>query len=96
MSDPRSILESLDYGPAPESDEDARSWIARWGDAMPLFIDGAFETPAGRENSGWLRSRRMMLGFGVTLSSSRAYSHLRAPPWRSRKLCFQASKLAWS
>ena len=49
MSDPRSILESLDYGPAPESDEDARSWIARWGDAMPLFIDGAFETPAGRE-----------------------------------------------
>jgi aldehyde dehydrogenase (NAD+) len=39
------ILDSLDYGPAPESDKDARAWIAKHATAG-LFIDGAWRKPA--------------------------------------------------
>ncbi|OYO32347.1 aldehyde dehydrogenase [Janthinobacterium sp. PC23-8] len=35
----------MDYGPAPESDTDARAWLARHSDGFGHFINGAF-TPA--------------------------------------------------
>ena len=35
-------FDTMDYGPAPESDTDARAWLARHGDGFGHFIDGAF------------------------------------------------------
>ena len=36
------IFESMDYGPAPESDKEARAWIAANGPEFGHFIDGGF------------------------------------------------------
>jgi aldehyde dehydrogenase (NAD+) len=36
----RDILETMDYGPAPEARDQADSWIARHGGSFKLFIDG--------------------------------------------------------
>ncbi|HVZ12836.1 MAG TPA: aldehyde dehydrogenase family protein, partial [Bauldia sp.] len=38
------ILDTMDYGPAPESDKDARAWI-RQHDRAGLYIDGAWRQP---------------------------------------------------
>jgi aldehyde dehydrogenase (NAD+) len=38
------ILDHLDYGPAPESDKEARAWLARHAETR-LFIDGAWRAP---------------------------------------------------
>jgi aldehyde dehydrogenase (NAD+) len=43
------ILDDLDYGPAPESDAEARAWLARHKDGTLLYIGGAWRQPkAGR------------------------------------------------
>ncbi len=39
------IIDSMDYGPAPESDSQARDWIARHKEGAPLFIDGGWRAP---------------------------------------------------
>ena len=41
------IFESMDYGPAPESDAEARAWIKQAGPRFGHFINGAF-TDAGK------------------------------------------------
>ena len=45
------ILDTMDYGPAPESDTEAREWIARHGEGAELFINGAWVKP---ESGEWL------------------------------------------
>ena len=40
------ILDTMDYGPAPESDTDARAWIKRHADGAGLFINGGWRKPA--------------------------------------------------
>ncbi len=47
MTDIRTISESLDYGPAPESDREARAWIEKLEGQAPLFINGEFLRPKG-------------------------------------------------
>ena len=42
------ILDTMEYGPAPESDTDARGWIAKHAEAS-LFIDGAWTRPLSGE-----------------------------------------------
>ncbi len=42
----REIFDTMDYGPAPESDGEPRAWIAKRGPAFGHFIDGRF-TEAG-------------------------------------------------
>ena len=44
------ILETMDYGTAPESSAAALKWIEERGADFGLFIDGAFVKPAGRES----------------------------------------------
>ena len=39
------ILDHLDYGPAPESDQEARIWLARHADGFNLFIGGTWRAP---------------------------------------------------
>ena len=45
------ILDTMDYGPAPESDIEARAWIAKHGEGAGLFINGAWVKP---ESGQWL------------------------------------------
>ena len=44
------ILETMDYGTAPESSAVALKWIEERGADFGLFINGAFVKPAGRES----------------------------------------------
>ena len=44
------ILETMDYGTAPESSAAALKWIEERGADFGLFINGAFVKPAGRES----------------------------------------------
>ncbi|MFT4162800.1 aldehyde dehydrogenase family protein, partial [Shinella sp.] len=37
------ILETMSYGPAPESDKEARAWIKGLGGETKLFIGGAWK-----------------------------------------------------
>jgi aldehyde dehydrogenase (NAD+) len=39
------ILDDLQYGPAPESDAEARAWLARHKEGTRLFIGGAWRAP---------------------------------------------------
>lgn len=45
-----AILDSMDYGPAPESANEARAWLAKHAKGFGLFIDGRW-TAAGRNDS---------------------------------------------
>ena len=47
------ILDTMDYGPAPESDTEARDWIAKHGEGAKLFINGAWVEP---ESGEWLET----------------------------------------
>ncbi|GAB5387866.1 MAG: aldehyde dehydrogenase family protein [Alphaproteobacteria bacterium] len=40
------IFDSMDYGPAPESDSEARAWIAGFGGRFGHYIDGEFTKPS--------------------------------------------------
>jgi hypothetical protein len=42
----REIFDTMEYGPAPESDAEVREWIADKGPAFGHFIDGRFTKPA--------------------------------------------------
>ncbi|OWU86118.1 aldehyde dehydrogenase [Oceanicola sp. 22II-s10i] len=41
----KEIFETMDYGPAPESAEDALAWIVDQGASFGNFVDGAFTDP---------------------------------------------------
>ena len=47
------ILDTMDYGPAPESDTEARAWIAKHGEGAGLFINGEWVKP---ESGEWLET----------------------------------------
>ncbi len=42
MASVAEIFKTMDYGPAPESDAEARAWLARHGGKFGHFVDGAF------------------------------------------------------
>ncbi len=44
------ILDTMSYGPAPESDKEARAWIKGLGGEAKLFIGGAWKRPKGGES----------------------------------------------
>ena len=48
MNKIKDILRTMEYGPAPEDDKDARAWLARHKAGFGQFINGAF-TPAKGE-----------------------------------------------
>ena len=47
MTSVKEIFETMDYGPAPESDAEARKWLASRGPSAQFghFIDGAWTEP---------------------------------------------------
>ena len=53
MASVAEILDTMDYGPAPESDTEARDWIAKHGEGAKLFINGAWVAP---ESGEWLET----------------------------------------
>ena len=46
----KEILETMDYGEAPESAEQAKEWIAKHSGKMGLYINGSIECPDGRDS----------------------------------------------
>ena len=46
----KEILETMDYGEAPESAEQAKAWIATHSGKMGLYINGSIECPDGRDS----------------------------------------------
>ena len=46
----KEILETMDYGEAPESVEQAMEWIAKHSGKLGLYIDGSIECPDERES----------------------------------------------
>ena len=46
----KEILETMDYGEAPESAEQAQAWIATHSGKMGLYINGSIECPDGRDS----------------------------------------------
>ncbi len=45
-----TFFDSMEYGPAPEADGEARAWLKRHGAELGHFIDGGFVAPAA---GGW-------------------------------------------
>ena len=45
MTTVREIFETMEYGPAPESDAEARKWLASHGGTFGHFIDGGWTEP---------------------------------------------------
>jgi aldehyde dehydrogenase (NAD+) len=45
MTSVKEIFETMEYGPAPESDAEARKWLASHEHRFGHFIDGAWTTP---------------------------------------------------
>ncbi len=45
MTTVQEIFETMEYGPAPESDAEARQWLASHAGLFGHFIDGAWTTP---------------------------------------------------
>jgi aldehyde dehydrogenase (NAD+) len=45
MTSVREIFETMEYGPAPESDAEARKWLASHDSTFGHFIDGAWTAP---------------------------------------------------
>ena len=45
MTTVREIFETMEYGPAPESDAEARKWLASHGAEFGHFIDGEWTSP---------------------------------------------------
>ncbi len=52
------ILDTMEYGPAPESDTEARAWIAKHAEAG-LFIDGGWRKP---ESGEWFETANPATG----------------------------------
>ena len=46
MSSVAEIFETMDYGPAPESDAPVREWLARHGDAFGHYVNGGWRAVA--------------------------------------------------
>ena len=44
------ILDTMEYGPAPESDKEARAWIAALGGETKLFVGGQWRKAKSGES----------------------------------------------
>jgi aldehyde dehydrogenase (NAD+) len=42
----KEILQTMDYGPAPESTKEAQAWLESHGRRFGLFVDGAWTDAA--------------------------------------------------
>ncbi|WP_299869156.1 aldehyde dehydrogenase family protein [uncultured Hoeflea sp.] len=47
MNEIREILDTMDYGPAPEDDKDVRAWLAGHEDGFGHFVGGSFTKAKG-------------------------------------------------
>ena len=43
----KEIMETMEYGPAPESNTDVKRWLESHSDGISHFINGKFVTPTG-------------------------------------------------
>src|SRR5687767_4455253 len=48
MTSVSEIFDTMAYGPAPESDKEARAWMAPFGGTLTHFIDGRWHAPSDK------------------------------------------------
>ncbi|WP_395316626.1 aldehyde dehydrogenase family protein [Variovorax sp. UC74_104] len=80
-------FDTMDYGPAPESDTDAREWLARHAEGFGHFIDGRF-TPAAEgahfetaEPATGQRLARIAQGSATDVDAAVAAARAAQPGW---------------
>ncbi|WP_295980878.1 aldehyde dehydrogenase family protein [uncultured Variovorax sp.] len=80
-------FDSMDYGPAPESDTDAREWLARHAEGFGHFIDGRF-TPVAEgahfdtaEPATGQRLARIAQGSAKDVDAAVAAARAAQPGW---------------
>ena len=80
-------FDTMDYGPAPESDTDAREWLARHAEGFGHFIDGRF-TPAAEgahfdtaEPATGQRLARIAQGSAKDVDAAVAAARAAQPGW---------------
>lgn len=59
MTKVAEIFETMDYGPAPEEDKQAKAWLAEQGGKFAAFINGKFVTP---EKPSWFAAESPATG----------------------------------
>jgi aldehyde dehydrogenase (NAD+) len=82
-------FDTMDYGPAPESDTDAREWLARHAEGFGHFIDGRF-TPASEgahfdtaEPATGQRLARIAQGSAKDVDAAVAAARAAQPGWHA-------------
>ncbi|WP_454907307.1 aldehyde dehydrogenase family protein [Variovorax gossypii] len=82
-------FDTMDYGPAPESDTDAREWLARHAEGFGHFIDGRF-TPASdgvhfdtAEPATGQRLARIAQGSAKDVDAAVAAARAAQPGWHA-------------
>ena len=89
MSAIREAYESLDYGPAPESDAAARAWIAREGPDFDHWIGGTRVAPASGERLEVFNPAdghsiaRVAQGDAADVDAAVAAARAALPAWRA-------------
>src|SRR5687767_4553026 len=86
MTSVKEIFETMEYGPAPESDAEARKWLASHGGLFGHFIDGAW-TPPGKtfeiiDPSTGAPLARVSQGTKAEVDGSIAAARRALPAWR--------------
>lgn len=80
-------FDTMDYGPAPESDTDAREWLARHAEGFGHFIDGRFTSASGgvhfdtAEPATGQRLARVAQGSAKDVDAAVAAARAAQPGW---------------
>ncbi len=82
-------FDTMDYGPAPESDTDAREWLARHAEGFGHFIDGRFTSASGgvhfdtAEPATGQRLARVAQGSAKDVDAAVAAARAAQPGWHA-------------
>jgi aldehyde dehydrogenase (NAD+) len=86
MTTVQEIFETMDYGPAPESDAEARQWLASHQGQFGHFIDGAWTQPGKAfeviDPSTGTSLARVSQGTKADVDAAIAAARRALPDWR--------------
>jgi aldehyde dehydrogenase (NAD+) len=85
MTSVKEIFETMEYGPAPESDAEARKWLASHERTFGHFIDGAWTSPGKTfdviDPSSGARLARVSQGTSADVDAAVAAARAALPEW---------------
>src|SRR5215831_4169546 len=74
-------FETMDYGPAPEADTEARDWLKRHEGRFGHFIGGTFARPAGGAYFNSMEPAKVAQGDKVDVDAAVAAARKAQAPW---------------